>query len=283
MNNQQQPQRQGAIIGGVILLGIGIVWMLSAMGITLPFFIYKPYFWIIGLGIFLGYRKNFNAPYTWMIPLAIGVLSLMKEELNIDFEKFGIPAILITIGGYIIFNGLSKKNKKTELNNNEENIYNTSQKNSGQTSTASDNTTEQINNSSTQYSETTANTQYNYSYNYSHSTNINKLDVTAFMSGAKRNIVSKNFAGGDVLAMMGGADINLLQADMQSPAVIDVTAIMGGIKLIVPADWQIQNQVTGILGGVEERRQLMNTPEDSKKILVIKGIALMGGVEIRSY
>jgi predicted membrane protein len=111
--------------------------------------------------------------------------------------------------------------------------------------------------------------------------NLDFLNVTAILGGTKKIIVSKNFQGGEILTFMGGAEINLVQADIQGRAVLDVSQVMGGIKLLVPANWTVISEMAVILGGIDDKRLLVTQAQD--KILVIKGTSLMGGLEISSY
>lgn len=108
------------------------------------------------------------------------------------------------------------------------------------------------------------------------------IDITAVFAGVKRGILSKNFQGGDITAFMGGAEIDLTQADIQGKAVLDVTAVFGGVKLIVPVDWEVQSHATAIFGGVEDKRFVYPALQ-SGKVLVLDGVAVFGGVEIKSY
>jgi hypothetical protein len=62
-------------------------------------------------------------------------------------------------------------------------------------------------------------------------------------------------------------------------AVINVFAMCGGISVKVPPDWTVILQGTPILGGFDERTI---APHDSAKRLVIKGYAIMGGLEVRN-
>src|SRR5690349_22431252 len=39
------------------------------------------------------------------------------------------------------------------------------------------------------------------------------IDVTAVFGGIKKNVLSKNFKGGDITSFMGGSEIDLSQAD----------------------------------------------------------------------
>ena len=63
---------------------------------------------------------------------------------------------------------------------------------------------------------------------------------------------------------------------------INITAIFGGVKIIVPPGWQIKQEVTAIFGGFDDKRK-MRAVEDLDKVLIITGVALFGGVDIRSY
>lgn len=110
----------------------------------------------------------------------------------------------------------------------------------------------------------------------------NKVDVTAIFSGVKRRVLSKNFLGGDITAFMGGAEIDLTQADIHGTTVMDITTIFGGVKLIVPPDWDVQSHATAVFGGVEDKRYT-HVAVQANKVLVLDGVAVFGGIEIRSY
>ncbi len=81
---------------------------------------------------------------------------------------------------------------------------------------------------------------------------------------------------------MSGTELNLLQADMQHPTVLEIHNIFGGTKLIVPSNWEIKNEMSVIFGGVEDKRN-PNTTHSQDKIMVLKGTCLFGGVEVSSY
>lgn len=105
------------------------------------------------------------------------------------------------------------------------------------------------------------------------------VDVTAILGGIERRITTPNFRGGEVTAVMGSCDLDLRGSSIEGEAVINVFAAMGGISLKVPADWTVVLEGTPIMGGFEEKT--IAAPDRSKR-LVIKGYALMGGVEIRN-
>ncbi len=89
--------------------------------------------------------------------------------------------------------------------------------------------------------------------------------------------------GGDIINFMGGSEINLTQADFTGTVKIDTTNIFGGTKLVVPSNWDVQSEVVAIFGGVDDKRQLTGNPVDPKKLIIIDGFCLFGGIEIRSF
>lgn len=106
------------------------------------------------------------------------------------------------------------------------------------------------------------------------------LNVVAIWGGGEYRIQSKEFRGGDLVAFMGGFDVDLRDADIDGDqAVISVTAFMGGGVLRVPEHWAVSMQVSAFMGGhslkTRERAQVTKT-------LIVKGVAIMGGVEVRN-
>ena len=102
----------------------------------------------------------------------------------------------------------------------------------------------------------------------------------AFMSGVKRNIVSAGFRRANLSAVMGGVELDLRQCTaVGGESVIDVFAIWGGIVIRTPVDWQVVSEVMPLMGGVDDRS---GNVQPRRHRLVIKGMAIMGGVEVKS-
>jgi hypothetical protein len=101
----------------------------------------------------------------------------------------------------------------------------------------------------------------------------------ALLSGIERRNSSADFRGGDATAVLGGCEIDLRGARIQGThAVVDVFALWGGVSLKVPREWQISGEVTPILGGFEDKTAApAGAPLGH---LIIKGTAIMGGVEV---
>lgn len=102
----------------------------------------------------------------------------------------------------------------------------------------------------------------------------------AFWSGIERRISDANFRGADLTAIMGGIELDLRGAGTAGgQAVIDVFALMGGIEITVPPDWQVVSRIRPILGGVEDHS---TGTQGAQHRLILRGFAVMGGVEIKT-
>jgi len=106
------------------------------------------------------------------------------------------------------------------------------------------------------------------------------VNAVAVLGGLNRRNNSRTFRGGDLTAVMGGCQIDLTNAALDGEAVIDVFAMWGGIEIRVPEDWTISGRVTPILGGYEDKTHPPR--EAATQRLVVRGIVIMGGVEIKN-
>ena len=99
----------------------------------------------------------------------------------------------------------------------------------------------------------------------------------------KKNIISKNFKGGEIVSILGGTELDLSQADMKEEAILEITTILGGTKLIIPSNWDIKSEAVTIFGGIDDKRKMHTITEAVEKTLILKGTVLFGGIEIKSY
>lgn len=106
----------------------------------------------------------------------------------------------------------------------------------------------------------------------------------AFMGGVHRVVESPDYRGGDATAVMGAVELDLRASKIANPpAVLDVFALWGGVEITVPPEWRVEIQATPILGGIENKaRSGVRNPEGPEPVLVVRGTAIMGGIEIKS-
>jgi predicted membrane protein len=108
------------------------------------------------------------------------------------------------------------------------------------------------------------------------------IDTTSIFGGVHKKVVSKNFRGGDIVTFLGGSEIDLSQAEIYGTARLDVTQVMGGTKIIVPAHWEVRSEVTALFAGFEDKRQQPATINPNK-VLIIDGTSIFGGIELKNF
>jgi hypothetical protein len=107
--------------------------------------------------------------------------------------------------------------------------------------------------------------------------------VIAIMGGVERKgpwVVPQSLR---VTAVMGGISLDFREAIL-APGVteVHVNTIMGGVDIIVPPHVAVQCEGVAILGGFEEVHRAPTVPDPDRPILLITGLAVMGGVDIQT-
>ncbi len=117
----------------------------------------------------------------------------------------------------------------------------------------------------------------------------NIINFSAVIGGGEYNYRSRELIGGSATTIMGGGTINLTNAEMQGDTlIIDVFAFMGGVDIVVPKHWSVVFNGLPIMGGMSDKTiqsREQKSGEDSgmaTKKLIVKGIAIMGGVEVKN-
>lgn len=111
------------------------------------------------------------------------------------------------------------------------------------------------------------------------STDQNVTTISALLSGSDTKSHADDYQGGNISATLGGIELDLREAKIKKTATLSVFVLMGGIELKVPKEWNIQSNVTPILGGVDGRA--IATPQKGAPTLIITGDVILGGVEIK--
>jgi predicted membrane protein len=107
------------------------------------------------------------------------------------------------------------------------------------------------------------------------------LNAVAVLGGVERKSAARDFRGGSMTAIMGGCVVDLRHASIASgEAVIDAFAMWGGVEIKVPRDWLVVSKGTPMLGGFVD--STTPPPAPTGKVLVVRGAAIMGGVETKN-
>jgi predicted membrane protein len=107
-------------------------------------------------------------------------------------------------------------------------------------------------------------------------------DVAVF-GGGERKIVTPNFKGGRMVAIFGGSKVDLTHCNIApgDRPMVEVVSMFGGSGLIVPSDWNVKVEVFNIFGGYVDKR--ISSQVDYNKTLIIKGVTIFGGGEVKSF
>ena len=110
------------------------------------------------------------------------------------------------------------------------------------------------------------------------------INESNIFSGSKHKVVHQVFKGGKISNIFGGTEIDLTQATLgEGRNELMIECVFGGVTVIVPSDWKVVLNISSIMGGFSDKRTYIKENLDASRILVIKGSAIFGGGEIKSY
>jgi predicted membrane protein len=241
----QRRGRHGHIWTGLFILLIGVVGLIKVTVADVPEWVFSWQTLLIGLGFFIGIRHKFRG-VAWFILMMIGGAFLLNDIYpEFTFRKYMWPVALIMIGGFFI---LRPRRHWQGADGEKKNLAGADPVIEPGKTTADD-----------------------------------FVDSTSIFGGAKKNIISKNFKGGDLVNIFGGTELDLTQSDFTGTAVIEFTTIFGGTTLIIPSNWAVKSEVVTIFGGMEDKRKMQTVTENRDKTLILKGTVIFGGIDIKSY
>ncbi len=107
----------------------------------------------------------------------------------------------------------------------------------------------------------------------------NVKEYAATFSGQDVDFSGEVFTSAKVNAIFGGMKCDLRNAVISDGAVLDVSAVFGGVDVLVPPDVNVKISSTSIFGGVSDKRNAK--PVSGAVTLLITGVCLFGGVDIK--
>ncbi len=228
---------------GIFIIIVGVLFLARTFELPIPKWITTWPMILVGIGLMLGISNKFK-DWTWAVIVGFGLLFLVDKIAGYDVRMTSIIFPAILIAVGI---RMLKKNKTVKVHQFDE---------------ASGNFTELQNDESRD----------------------DRLELIAVFAGNKKVMVSKNFKGGEIVSVFGGNEINLSKCDINGRVQLEIVQVFGGTKLIVPSNWRIQSEIVSVFGGLDDKRNIIDfNNNDDSKILVIIGVSILGGIDIRSY
>jgi predicted membrane protein len=258
-NKNEYRHRDGKIVTGVFFLIIGALLLANKMGAGIPDWFFSWPSILIIVGLYVGVKHRFEH-FGWLIMVIVGSLFLINNEfVDLNLRDYALPIVFLALGIAFITRPKHKWHGPDHWKRREEwkKKWDEKWKNGVYSGTAE---ADVINTTDGEF-----------------------IEVNSVFGSAKKNIFSKNFKGGEINCFMGGAEIDLTQADIQGPVIIEANQVFGGTKLVIPPHWDIKMEVTSVFGGIEDKRKAIATQVDVNKVLILKGTNIFGGMEIKSY
>ncbi|SER07987.1 Cell wall-active antibiotics response 4TMS YvqF [Microlunatus flavus] len=104
--------------------------------------------------------------------------------------------------------------------------------------------------------------------------------MVAVFGGVERKGRWRVRARSQVMAIFGGVDLDLREADFDAPVVeLNVSTCFGGVDIKVPAGINVRNETVNIFGGTDVKN--LGEPIEGAPTLVIKGTVFFGGVDVK--
>lgn len=249
--NRDLTSRSSKAWAGIFIIIIGSVLLLDNIVPNIPEWLFSWSTLLIALGLFIGIKHDFKKS-GWFVMVLLGTYFTLEDALGnqFNFSKVALPLMLVILGLFILFKPKSECKKRRKWR-------------------------QSFNQVDEPFVEATSSDEKKNSNDYIDSVNV--------FAGSHQAVYSKNFKGGEIVAVFGGCDANLTQADFEGEVVLDITAIFGGAKIIIPSGWQVKSEITAIFGGLDDKRAINTAAQASNKLIIIKGLALFGGVDIRNY
>lgn len=245
----ESKHKRGRIFGGLIFFVIGLVFLAREFGVDFPHWLFSWKILLIVIGLYVGIKHQFRN-IAWLILIGIGATFLLEDFYPVfNFSKIIWPIIIMLVGLKLTIKPSHKRHKQ----------YGKMWQQKQQWKEAANNWEQRA--SSEDY-----------------------LEINCVFGSIKKNFISKNFKGGEINCVFSGSEVNLTNADFEDKVELEVNIVFGGASLIVPSNWEVRSELTAVLGGVEDKRVVNNDFTNAQtKVLILRGTAVFGGIEIKNF
>jgi predicted membrane protein len=270
---QQKTPGNGKALAGIILLAVGGMLLLRQLDFFFfPHWLFTWPMWLIFWGLFIGAKSNFHKPSSFILVI-LGVVFLINENVH-GAQDIVWPLGIIAFGLWMILkrNGTYNKDDWKKGYNNKWDWRSHANVNPNQPP-VSDTTYTEVPNTDVPPSRPSSYPPTGDDY----------LDTVSVFGGVKKTVLSKDFKGGEIVNIFGGAELDFTQADINGRVIIDITQIFGGTKIIVPSNWQVVSDIAAVFASVDDKRMKTTATLNSEKILILKGVSIFAGIDVRSY
>ena len=230
------------LVIGLVIIGIGVTLLLGSFGVLDSGDLFQ---WIPSLFIILGVGmviKNRFRQIGGLILMIIVAALIQIMILGVDVFRYW-PLILIAVGVMIVIKSFrSSGGRSGRVNPNSVSVFSSKRKVAP--------------------------------------TDQNSINLVSVMGSDTQKVVSTGFRGGRATVVMGEANIDLRESAIQEkPAVLELSVVMGEIKLQIPGGWNARVDDSAVMGELKDERTRRDQ-EDKQVDLVVKASVVMGSLKI---
>jgi predicted membrane protein len=258
----QKGNRRGKLATGLIIIGFGTLFLLRGLGVVLPSWIFSWEMILAAIGLVIVIKHKLKTFTGYFLILLAGVFLLHDWYPNVVNLSILWPIFFILLGIGMIFKSRFKKDHHGRH----------------------------------RFTKHHRGGRFGREHHQRRADFFNDLadledvsqddfiDAVSIFGGVRKNVVSKQFRGADIVTIFGGNELNLQHADFNETVVMDITNIFGGTSISVPANWQVKSDMVVLFGDVDDKRQPFVPAEgEPQKIILLRGTCLFGGIEINGF
>ncbi len=111
--------------------------------------------------------------------------------------------------------------------------------------------------------------------------NIDTVDGLAVLSASRVGTRSEQFRHASLTAVLGGVTLDLSEATPAATgAVVDATAVLGSITVLVPRGWLVEVRGIPVLGGWDDTTDRSSVGSGAPR-LEVRALVALGGLEVK--
>ncbi len=242
-NRARRSGLGGRFFFGVLVIAIGVLFLVDKTGIAELDSLLE--WWpslIILYGAWRLIASRFRSLFWPVLLIAIGAFFQLGElGFDIDLSDYW-PVALIAIGVLILAGGIRRRSRRRNR----------------PTPGPNSSTIIDVDVSSSSYTDD---------------------DTLHTVAGSQDRIFSGDFQSGSVNIVMGSGTLDMRDARIvDKPATLEVSVVVGEVKIRVPADWNVRIVNSIQVGEAKDIRARQNDDDDPD--LIIKGTLKMGGLQV---
>ena len=242
-NSARRSGLGGRVFFGVLVIAVGVLFLVDKAGIAELDGLLD--WWpslIILYGAWRLIANRFRSLF-WPLLLIFGGVVLQLRQLDTaDVFSTIWPAFLIALGVAIVIGGMRSRNRRQRGGGSSHSASTIIDVDLGAPADADDGTLHAV-------------------------------------AGSQDRIVSGDFYDGSINVVMGNGTLDMRDATIvDKPATLEVSVVMGEVKVRVPTEWNVRIVNSSQMGDTKDTRRSQNNSDDPD--LIIRGSVTMGSLQI---